>query len=345
MRPLIILVTLSFFFPLIFAAYKIPQRSGFTLTWSDTFSQPGTISSEWQYDIGTSYPSGPSNWGTGEVQRYTADARNIYVSPNKQLNIVPLRNPRTGEWTSARIETVRDGFKCQAGGEMIIESRILLPRGGKQEGVWTAFWAMGRKFRRNGNDGWPQTGEWDIMEAANGENTILGTVHCGVFPGGPCNEPNGIGGTTSIVRGIFNTYTLRVDRTYGDWRNESLTWSVNGIEYHRVSGYDIGDNKTWASLVYEPFFLIFNVAMGGGFPNAWAGKDTPTAETTSGYASILSLLHDACPANDWVSLGDPSCVGKKVIGYSLGDPSCVGIGYSVVLLEVLNRKTNACQPN
>ncbi|KAK6501346.1 hypothetical protein TWF481_009188 [Arthrobotrys musiformis] len=304
MRPFTTLLTFSSLITLISARYNIsipnarttpkavPQRPGFTLTWSDTFSQPGPVSSEWQYDIGTSYPNGPQNWGTGEVQRYTSDKKNVFISANKQLNIIPFRNPRTGEWTSARIETARDGFKCQAGGEMIIEARILLPSGGRQEGVWAAFWAMGRKFRRNGNDGWPMTGEWDIMEAVNGGNTILGTVHCGVYPGGPCDEPNGIGGTTDIARGVFNTYALRIDRTLEDWRKQSLTWSVNGEEYHSVSGYDIGHYKTWANLVYEPFFLLLNVAMGGGFANAWAGRDTPTAETTPGYGMLV----------DWVAV-------------------------------------------
>ncbi|KAK6532481.1 hypothetical protein TWF281_006670 [Arthrobotrys megalospora] len=301
MRPFFTLVSFISLVSPILAQYNIsvsraipsvPKRVGFTLTWSETFSQPGAISSEWLYDIGTSYPGGPANWGTGEIQTYTSSLQNVYVSPNGYLTIVPLRNPKTRTWTSARIETVKDGFKCQAGGEMIIEARILLPAGGRQEGVWAAFWAMGRKFRRNGNDGWPMTGEWDIMEAVNGVDTILGTVHCGMYPGGPCNEPNGIGGTTNIARGVFNNYALRVDRTLSDWQKEYLSWSVNGVEYHRISGYDIGDYGIWSNLVHEPFFLLLNVAMGGGFPNAWAGQDTPTPATTPGYGMLV----------DWVAV-------------------------------------------
>ncbi|KAF3929954.1 Beta-glucanase [Arthrobotrys entomopaga] len=165
----------------------VPSRSGFKLTWSDAFAQPSTLSpANWQYDIGTSYPSGPANWGTGEIQTYTSSSTNVYISPNGYLTIVPIRNPKTGAWTSARVETVQDGFKCQAGGKMVIEARILLPSGGNQEGMWAAFWAMGRKFRRGGNDGWPATGEWDIMEAVNGRSSIVGTAHCGKYPGGPC---------------------------------------------------------------------------------------------------------------------------------------------------------------
>ncbi|KAK6358076.1 Carbohydrate binding 6 [Orbilia blumenaviensis] len=275
------------------AALEVPQRPGFTLTWSETFSKPGAISSsEWQFDVGTSYPEGPPNWGTGEIQTYTNSLKNAYISQNEHLTIVPLQNPKTGTWTSARIETVEDSFKCQPGGQMIIEAKILLPGGGMQEGVWAAFWAMGRKFRRNGNDGWPMTGEWDIMEAVNGGNTTLGTVHCGSFPGGPCDEPNGIGGTANIVRGVFNNYALRIDRTSQNWRKEYLSWSVNDVEYHTVSGYDIGNYTTWSNLVHEPFFLLFNVAMGGGFPNAWAGHVTPTPKTTPGYGMLV----------DWVAV-------------------------------------------
>ncbi|KAK6543548.1 hypothetical protein TWF694_000292 [Orbilia ellipsospora] len=271
----------------------IPSRLGFTLTWSDTFSQSSTLSTtNWKYDIGTSYPSGPANWGTGEIQTYTSSSKNVYISPQGYLTIVPIRNPKTGAWTSARVETVQDGFKCQAGGKMVIEARILLPGGGNQEGVWAAFWAMGRKFRRGGNHGWPATGEWDIMEAVNGGSTIVGTAHCGVFPGGPCDEPNGIGGTAEIIRGVFNNYALTVDRTSTDWQKEYLSWSLNGIEYHRVSGYDIGDANAWSNLVHEPFFLLFNVAMGGGFPSGWAGRETPTSDTSSGYGMLV----------DWVAV-------------------------------------------
>ena len=31
------------------------------------------------------------------------------------------------------------------------------------------------------------------MEDVNSLSELSGTVHCGVDPGGPCNEPNGIG--------------------------------------------------------------------------------------------------------------------------------------------------------
>ncbi|KAF3908973.1 Beta-glucanase [Dactylellina cionopaga] len=271
----------------------IPNHSGFGLTWYDKFSQPPALNPQnWKYDIGTSYPSGPPNWGTGEIQTYTSNPSNVFISPQGHLTIQPFQNPRTGIWTSARIETVRDDFKCQPGGQMIIEASILLPTGGQQLGVWAAFWAMGSPFRRAGNHGWPATGEWDIMEVVNGENTIVGTVHCGVSPGGPCNEPYGVGGNAYITRGKFNSYSLRVDRTSNDWREEYLAWSVNGVEYHRVEGATIGDYKTWASLVHEPFFILLNVAMGGAFPNAYAGRDTPTAETASGMGMLV----------DWVAV-------------------------------------------
>ncbi|EPS43576.1 hypothetical protein H072_2374 [Dactylellina haptotyla CBS 200.50] len=271
----------------------VPQRAGFKLTWSDTFSQSRSLSgANWIYDTGTSYPAGPSNWGTGEIQTYTASSQNVYISPSGYLTIVPVRNPRTGGWTSARVETVQDGFKCQAGGQMVIEARILLPGGGNQDGVWAAFWAMGRKFRRGGNHGWPGTGEWDIMEAVNGGDTIVGTVHCGVYPGGPCDEPNGVGGRAGIARDVFNNYALRVDRTSSNWQDEYLAWSVNGAEYHRVYGADIGNAGVWSDLVHEPFFLLLNVAMGGGFPNAWAGIETPTSKTSSGYGMLV----------DWVAV-------------------------------------------
>src|SRR4026209_2010540 len=40
------------------------------LVWSDEFSGPantGVNPANWLYDLGTSYPGGAANWGTGEV--------------------------------------------------------------------------------------------------------------------------------------------------------------------------------------------------------------------------------------------------------------------------------------
>jgi hypothetical protein len=44
-----------------------------------------------------------------------------------------------------------------------------------------------------GATNWPSIGELDVMEDINGRSLEFATLHCGVYPGGPCNETTGIG--------------------------------------------------------------------------------------------------------------------------------------------------------
>ncbi|KAI8576723.1 hypothetical protein K450DRAFT_255290 [Umbelopsis ramanniana AG] len=165
----------------------IPTGSnGFTFVWGDDFNGgPNTAvdSNNWQFDLGTGYPGGAANWGTGEFETTTNDIENCYQDGNGNLRIVPLRDS-SGGWTSARIESVRDDFKAPLGGVMAIEAKIQLPNvaGDAAAGYFPAFWMLGTPFRNNYKN-WPEVGEFDIMENVNGINKVFGTLHCGNSPG------------------------------------------------------------------------------------------------------------------------------------------------------------------
>lgn len=136
--------------PVIQAA--IPSISGFTLTWGDDFigsanSLPST--SNWIIDTGTSYPGGPSNWGTGEIQTYTSSTNNLKLNGNGALQITAIKSS-SGAWTSARIETQRNDFIARAGGKMRIQASLNLPNVGSNGiGYWPAFWTLGSAYRGN----------------------------------------------------------------------------------------------------------------------------------------------------------------------------------------------------
>lgn len=137
--------------------------------------------------------------------------------------IQPLRSP-SGQWTSARIETRRSDFMAREGGKMRIQARIMMPdvHGDEALGYWPAFWSLGNTYRDNyGN--WPSTGEFDIMENVNGIAKVWGVLHCGVNPGGPCDETNGIAnsrqcpgsacqGNVSLSHTFFSYLTSSVTR-------------------------------------------------------------------------------------------------------------------------------------
>ena len=98
--------------------------AGNTLVLGDDFhGAAGTRLNQanWLYDIGTGYPGGAANWGTGEVERMTSDSANVSMDGAGHLAITPLRDA-AGNWTSARIETRRTDFQPPAGGKMRIEA-------------------------------------------------------------------------------------------------------------------------------------------------------------------------------------------------------------------------------
>ncbi|MFF4781295.1 glycoside hydrolase family 16 protein [Streptomyces griseorubiginosus] len=231
----------------------------------------GVNTSNWQYATGTSYPGGPANWGTGEVETMTNSTSNVALDGNGNLRITPVRNA-AGNWTSGRIETNRTDFQPPAGGKLRVEARIQMPNvtGTAAEGYWPAFWMLGAPYRGNYQN-WPGVGELDIMENVQGMNRVWATMHCGTNPGGPCNETTGIGNNVpcpgSTCQSTFHTYTLEWDRSVSP---ETIRFLVDGTQFHSVNASQV-DATTWANATNHGFFIILNVAMGGAFPDAFGG--------------------------------------------------------------------------
>lgn len=270
-----------------------PTPSGWSLVWSDDFNGSANTlpsSSNWIIDTGHAYPGGPGNWGTGEIQNYTSSTSNLSLDGSGNLRITPLRSS-SGEWTSARIETRRADFKPADGRVLRIESRIQMPNvtGNAALGYWPAFWALGAPYRGNYWN-WPAIGEFDIMENVNGLNSVWAVLHCGVNPGGPCNETTGLGASRacpgSTCQSAFHTYRFDWDRSVTP---NQLRWYVDGQQFHSVNQAQF-DATTWSNMTgHAGYFLLLNVAMGGAFPNALGGQ-TPTAATVPGRPMTVDYV-------------------------------------------------------
>ena len=65
--------------------------------------------------------------------------------------------------------------------------------------------------------------------------------------------------------------------------DESITWYLDGNEFYSVSESQVG-TATWQAAVDHNFSIIFDLAMGGGFPNGVCGCTSPASGTTSGGA-------------------------------------------------------------
>jgi hypothetical protein len=145
------------------------------------------------------------------------------------------------------------------------------------------------------------------MENVNGTNVEYGTLHCGVNPGGPCNETNGLGGNTSCTgttcQAGFHTYTVIVDRSTSP---EEIRWYLDGAEFWHVASNNPGmDATTWANAVDHSFFIILNVAMGGYWPGY------PTASTQSGAHMDVDYVR-VYTANGSVGGGSGAPIGHTI---------------------------------
>jgi hypothetical protein len=271
-----------------------PPDSGWSQVWADDFDgSAGSLpsSSNWVFDLGHAYPGGPGNWGTGEIEAETNNPANVSVDGSGNLRITPLRDGASN-WTSARIETQRSDFRPPAGGVLRIEGRIQMPNvtGGAALGYWPAFWALGSPFRGNYWN-WPGIGEYDLMENVNGINSVWGTLHCGVSPGGPCNETTGLGSSRacpgSACQSGFHTYRFEWDQSVSP---NQLRWYVDGQQFHSISQSQLPADAWNQMTSHAGYFIILNVAMGGAFPDAIAGRATPDGGTAPGHPMVVDYV-------------------------------------------------------
>jgi hypothetical protein len=242
--------------------------SGWTTVFSDDFagSAGSGVGGQWIYDTGPG-----SNFGTGEIETMTNSTSNVHLDGNGNLDITALGSG--SNWTSGRIQTSSANVGAPAGGKLEVTSSIQQPTGGL--GYWPAFWMLGPGQ-------WPENGEIDIMEDVNALSNVAGTIHCGTYPGGPCNEGNGIGSGLRGCSGCqsgFHTYTMILDRT--NTSAESITFYLDGASYFTVTEAQVG-TATWQAAFDHNLSIIYDLAMGGGFPNGVCGCTSPTSSTASG---------------------------------------------------------------
>jgi beta-glucanase (GH16 family) len=250
-----------------------------TLQWSDEFNGAagtGLDTSQWIYDIGT-------GWGNNQVENDTNSTANVYQDGAGHLAINPIHTGKspTGGWTSGRVETQRMDFAAPQGGLMAVEAFIQQPdvTGKSAQGYWPAFWMLGAGIRSGSS--WPGVGEIDILEDIDGQSDVYGTLHCGTNPGGPCKEPTGLSSGATSCAGCqtgYHTYRVEYDRSVSP---EELRWYLDGgSPYYTVKATQV-DQTTWSNALQHGFFLILDVAIGGGFPG------NPTKFTQPNGAPML----------------------------------------------------------
>jgi Carbohydrate binding module (family 6)/Ricin-type beta-trefoil lectin domain/Putative Ig domain len=302
--------------PAAYAGTVPPPPSGWSTVFSDNFAgAAGSAPSDanWFYDIGTGY-------GTGEIENTTNSTSNVYLDGNGDLVLKAIDNG--GTWTSGRIESTRDDFEAPPGGELEMTASIEQPNPANGLGYWPAFWALGSPGRAGGT--WPTEGELDMMEDVNGLNEASQTLHDSAGSSGHAL----IACPTTGCQTGYNTYSVIINRV--NTSAEYLEFLMDGTVESTITEASVG-TTAWQDAIDHGFYIIFDLAMGGNYPNGISGETTPTSATSSGasmsvqYVAVYEEGGNSTPTATATATGQVTgdgglCLGNKNALNTEGNP-------------------------
>ena len=262
-------------------APNIPAGS---LVWADDFNNAtgaaiAPNAAIWGYDTGN------SGFGNHELETYCTatsaaapcDAANpnAYVATDGVLHVV-ARQPSAGVYTSARMKT-QGLFSFQYGR---LEVRARAP---EAQGLWPAIWALGNNIT---TDGWPASGELDILERVNG-------------PLSPDWNKGSVHGPGFIGNDIGATYNFPAGETAAGWHTYGMIWKPGSVAYYiddaahpytTLATTDLAgiSGASWPFDHGRSMFLIMNLAVGGDWPGAPDGTTPYPSEMQVDYVRLYT---------------------------------------------------------
>jgi len=261
------------------AAQSPSPAPAWHLTWSDEFSGPNGSApdpAKW------AFVTGGKGFGNDELETYTSRPVNAQQRDGN-LVITALKEDFTDadsvprHYTSARIHT--QGIFLQAYGRF--EASMQLPAGGK--GIWPAFWLLGANSR---TAGWPKCGEIDIIENIGDPTTIYSTLHGPGYSGAhgiSAKYPLGAG---ESVHTAFHLYAV-------EWAPRDIKFFFDDHLIAERTPADLPPGTPW---VYDhPFFIILNLAVGGGWPGNPDEVTTFPQQMLVNYVRVYTRSPQASP--------------------------------------------------
>jgi beta-glucanase (GH16 family) len=191
----------------------------------------------------------------------------VFPFPRGRIEVQVTQRPVT----SGRVNTYNK-FAFKYGR---IDAGIKLPK--TADGLWPAFWMMGDDYA----GGWPECGEIDIMEMGAREGITSGAqdrylsrgAHWGSPEDGHLSYTIDSDHSASLQDG-FHLYTMIWDETkitmYLDPELDSELAIKPGAKPYFEMRIDVYDSPSpVGDYFHKPFFIIFNLAVGGDFPKIY----------------------------------------------------------------------------
>jgi len=242
--------------------------AGWKTVWSDEFNGKELDFTKWSVE------ENGHGGGNGELQYYVDRSENVRVE-NGNL-ILEARKDHYGaggvvkDYSSGRIRTKRHASWTYGR----FEIRAKLPQG---RGVWPAIWLLPDKEVYGG---WAGSGEIDIMELLGQEpDKVHGTLHYGApWPKNiHTGEPFRL--KTGTFADDFHVFAL-------EWEKGVFRWYVDGVLCQTQTKWSTTGGE-YPAPFDQPFHLVLNVAVGGG----WPGPPDPTTvfpqQMTVDYVRVM----------------------------------------------------------
>ncbi len=317
-------------------------QTGWKLAWSDEFDGVRGAApdlAKWKLEAG----AGSAIGGNEEAETYcdptaktsqppcNPNQPNVYLDGAGHLVIVAVRTDQTVTvgakkvvapvYTSARMHTVT-GFRYGR-----VEASIRLPAAG--DGIWPAFWALGQATPAVK---WPATGEIDVIEQWNPLPDSGGKID-GQIIHGAVHGPKAPG----LVDGYIDRtadYTLSTPPSAGlhqyavEWGPGRVDFFVDGNLYERQSLGTMTGKEVWEQ-DRQPFTILLNLAMGGGFFGYPSQSTSATPTMVVDYVRVYQRDDHVLP-RDWgnYDVGGPAVAGRS--DFHNGVYSVAGGGVGIV---------------
>lgn len=271
----------------------------YKLVWEDRFEKPELDMSVWNITLDG------EGGGNKELQYYRSENISIGKEPVSGASCLILTarkeqyKGRTA--TSGRVDT-HQKLAVQYGK---IEARIKLPK--TANGLWPAFWMLGSDYPEAV---WPKSGEIDILEMGsykgiqnNTQDRLFnGACHWGEdFDHGRYPQySNYVVHHTSMWED-FHLFTLF-------WDEKELRMFIDLDKNPEAEPYFVlpisgnGAPNHPSRYYHKPFFLIFNLAVGGNYTEIWDINEITALDDGDAhmYVDFVRIYQRGCENDQFV---------------------------------------------